>query len=135
MMKPDLPSKKRYRPAIPDSVVLTVALNQGISCGCGCGQHIYALKDLARDHHPPLALREYDPKTRKYKPDANDPKFMTLYLSKHHDMKTNGGPQAATTAGTDIGNISKVTRIVKKQAAHKAKLAAKFSRKAKDEEE
>jgi hypothetical protein len=110
---------------MPDSVVLAVALKQGIACGCGCGRHIFKLEDLKRDHHPPLALREYNPKTRKYTPDANDPKFITLYLTEHHDIKTNGGPQAATTAGTDIGNIRKAARLMKKNADFKAKMLAK----------
>jgi hypothetical protein len=123
---PDLPKPKRHRPVVPDSVVLDVALRQGISCGCGCARHIYNRKDLIRDHHPPLALREYDPKTRKYVPDANDPRFLQLLLTEHSDIKTNGGPAKATTAGSDIHNIRKASRLAKSHADHQSRMAAKL---------
>lgn len=127
MKSADLPSRvsepKRYRPAIPDSVALAVALRQGISCACGCGRHIYKASDMQKDHHPPLALREYNPKTRKYTPDANDPNFLQFLLLEHAKDKSFGSK--ATTAGSDIANIKKASRLAKKQAAFEAVMLAK----------
>jgi hypothetical protein len=41
------------------------------------------------DHQPALALRKYNPRTKRYTPDANDPDYL-LYRDGHaHHIKTN----------------------------------------------
>lgn len=40
------------------------------------------------DHDPALTNRSFDPDTRKYVPDANDPKFLVYRTKAGHDIKT-----------------------------------------------
>ncbi len=40
------------------------------------------------DHDPPLCLREYNPKTKQYVPDANDPNYLRYVNAESHRIKT-----------------------------------------------
>lgn len=53
-----------------------------------CAKFQCQWSDLRLDHNPALVLREYDPKTEKYKPDANDPYFLRYMLDADHKIKT-----------------------------------------------
>ena len=43
---------------------------------------------LQLDHDPPLAGRIFNPKTQRYKPDANDPRFLIWRTKADHKRKT-----------------------------------------------
>ncbi len=95
-------SPKLHRPAITLECKVEALLAQGVICGCGCGETIRKGEGQF-DHSPALELRAYDPATKKYSPDANDPKFMAYRKTKHHDIKTNGpgGEKRITAKGGD----------------------------------
>lgn len=40
------------------------------------------------DHDPALCNREYNPKTKQYVPDANDPNYLTYVNAESHRVKT-----------------------------------------------
>lgn len=67
------------------------------------------------DHNPALGRRRIEEKTRKYIPDQHDPKFLEFLWRPDHKTKTSGN--GATTRGSDIGEISKTKRLVKKRKA------------------
>jgi hypothetical protein len=71
--------------------------------------------DPQLDHDPALILREFNPRTGKYKPDANDPEFLVYREKSDHLHKTTGRkPGAAktvTTKGSDIWLKSKFDRL------------------------
>jgi hypothetical protein len=95
--------ERRYRPKVSDTAVLQAALMHGqILCGCGCGM-IIRPDEMEKEHDPALELRMYDPKSRTYMPDANDPKYLRLWIRDHHKRKTHGpgGIQRITTKGSD----------------------------------
>jgi hypothetical protein len=46
-------------------------------------------KPLELDHDPPLAVRQFNPRTGKYKPDANDPNHLFYRTAEDHRVKTN----------------------------------------------
>lgn len=116
------PALKKHRPAIPDSVAWEAALRQGIACACGCGRMVYA-HNCNKDHRPPLSDRPYDEKTRKYTPDANDPKFIEIMIDEHHDLRTFGKP--STTLGSDAHNRSHYSEVGRKHAAHMERMKNK----------
>lgn len=66
---------------------------------------------LEWDHQPALALRIVDPQTGELVPHPNDPRYLRPLRKAEHAVKTRGS--GATTAGTDVGNASKVKRIEK----------------------
>lgn len=45
--------------------------------------------DLRLDHEPALRVREFNKRTGRYKPDANDPEFLLYRTSHGHHIKTN----------------------------------------------
>lgn len=76
------------------------------------------------DHDPALGLRVFDPATKTYTPDANDPKFITVRArSEDHKVKTFGN--GATTAGSDIHRIAKTKRLETARAALEQTMNAK----------
>jgi len=103
---------KLTRPHTPDSVKLAAALQQGILCGCGCGEVAYA-KQGNWDHDPALELRAYNPTTKKYTPDANDPNFLRYRIKDHHNKKTHGpgGEKRITTKGSDNQVAKQIDRL------------------------
>lgn len=48
-----------------------------------------AREDLRLDHNPALVLRDFNKRTGKYKPDANDPDFLIYRTAHDHHIKTN----------------------------------------------
>lgn len=97
-----LPKEKLHRPGITLECKVEALLAQGVLCPCGCGE-IIKKGEGQFDHWPALELRTYDPATKKYSPDANDPKFMAYRKTGHHDKKTNGpgGEKRITAKGGD----------------------------------
>lgn len=93
---------KLHRPGITLECKVAALLAQGVVCSCGCGEVIYTGQGQF-DHSPALELRAYDPVTKKYSPDANNPKFMGYRKTEHHDKKTNGpgGTKRITAKGGD----------------------------------
>lgn len=61
------------------------------------------------DHSPPLSLRERDPETGIYTPDANDPRFLVFMPTAEHRRKTNG-PAHDSSQG-DIHKAAKAKRL------------------------
>ena len=67
------------------------------------------------DHDPALILRLYDPVTKTYIPDANDPDYLIYRGVEDHLEKTVGRKVGAlktvTTKGSDVGLAKKFRRI------------------------
>jgi hypothetical protein len=70
------------------------------------------------DHDPALILREFNPETGKYTPDANDPAFLFYKDPDQHQQKTTGRKPGAertvTTKGSDVGLKTKFARLERK---------------------
>lgn len=119
----------RYRPAVPDGVALKAALHHyQVRCSCGCGDIVYP--DMChREHDPALELRDYDPVTRKYTPDANDYRYITLMRSDCHAKKTHGpgGERRVTTKGSDNHTAKRLNKLSEKHARHIAAMAEKLT--------
>lgn len=47
------------------------------------------VRDLRLDHNPALILREFNRRTGRYKPDANDWDFLIYRTAHDHHLKTN----------------------------------------------
>lgn len=90
---------KLHRPKVPDSVALDVAFQSGVVCAI-TGDVGYSRADMRLDHNPALVNRKFDPKTKKYDPDANDPRYLQWVLVKPHVQKTVG--TKATRKGSDM---------------------------------
>ena len=85
------------------------------------------------DHDPALILRLFNPKTGKYKPDANDPNHLRYRIAEEHQQKTTGRKPGAertvTTKGSDIWLKTKFARL-DRPAKKKQKIPSRpFSRK------
>lgn len=67
------------------------------------------------DHDPALILRKFNPRTGKYKPDANDPAFLVYREHDDHLQKTTGrkvgAAKTVTTKGSDIWLKAKFDRL------------------------
>lgn len=79
-------------------------------------------KTAELDHDPALGLRPFSTVTGEYIPAENDPRYLVWRDPVGHRKKTSG--TKATSAGSDVHLIAKSKRLVRKQAAHKAKLIA-----------
>jgi len=129
---------KRPRPYIPILVRLRVASAQLIAGDAldewplffASISHLTAKQKLASvlglmfdtpqlDHDPALVLREFNPRTGKYTPDANDPAYLIYREKDEHLQKTTGRkPGAArtiTTKGSDIGLRNKFRKLERAQ--------------------
>jgi hypothetical protein len=75
-------------------------------------------KGVQLDHDPALILREFNPRTGKYTPDANDPAYLIYREPDDHQRKTTGRKPGAertvTTKGSDIGLKTKFARLERK---------------------
>lgn len=93
---------KLHRPGITLDAKVEALLAQGVVCSCGCGE-VIRKGEGEFDHSPALELRAYDPITKKYSPDANDPKFLGYRKNEHHKTKTHGpgGEKRITAKGGD----------------------------------
>jgi hypothetical protein len=83
---------------------------------------------LHLDHDPALVLREFNPRTGKYTPDANDPAYLVYREKSDHQQKTTGRKPGAertvTTKGSDIGLKTKFARLARPKK-RKAKIASR----------
>lgn len=138
---------KRPRPHIPLSVRVEVAERQASAVGglwwgwylsvdWPDGYHGQRLKYLLQhlfpdgqyglDHDPALILRPFNPKTGKYTPDANDPKFLFYRTTRDHLQKTIGrkadAEKTVTTKGSDIWLKNKFKRLEQPSKKRKAKI-------------
>lgn len=68
---------------------------------------------LHLDHDPALTNREFNPRTKKYKPDANDPRFLIYRTKLDHDLKTRVRGDGAQLS--DLALRRKFKRIEKRQ--------------------
>ena len=72
-------------------------------------------KGAQLDHDPALILRDFNPKTGKYTPDANDPAYLIYREPDDHQRKTTGRKPGAertvTTKGSDVGLKTKFARL------------------------
>lgn len=75
------------------------------------------------DHEPALGLRAVDAETGEMTPAPNDPRFIRPMLPDDHAVKTRGA--GATTAGSDVGKMKKLRKLVAQQAEFHAKILAK----------
>lgn len=78
---------------------------------------------LEWDHTIPLGLREVDAETGEMTPAPNDPHFIRPMLPDEHAVKTRGA--GATTAGSDIGKMKKLRKLIAKQTAFRERVLAK----------
>lgn len=73
-------------------------MRQGVICAItGLVGHANTMQ---LDHDPALINREYDPKTKKYTPDANDPRYLQWAVKGAHTVKTSG--TKVTRKGSDL---------------------------------
>lgn len=111
----DLKGEKRRTP--PLAVKLEAALRQLVEAWRALGKIPDDVPDAAVklqfDHFPALGLRDVDPETRKYIPDQHDPEYLQWLYHRTHDIKTRG--RGATTRGSDIGEMTKTRKLVKKR--------------------
>lgn len=107
---------KRPRPHIPLAVRLQVAQRQLEARGINTGVIDRLSDNAARlrvklsvlfgdekphlDHNPALILRTFNPRTGKYKPDANDPDFLVYRTVHDHHLKTNVAGDGALRSDT-----------------------------------
>lgn len=104
------------RPHIPLSVKLAAALLQlGLDP-----------KTAELDHDPALARRRRLP-DGSTDPAPNDPNFLRWKSPEAHAEKTfgRGGEKRITTAGSDIGEITKERHLAEDEQAFRARLLAK----------
>lgn len=124
------------RPPMPEGVKragLIRAMGYGLRCA-ETGDDISPEDAIAGrihfDHNPPLALREYDEATGKYKPDANDILFIDVVSVKGHAIRTH--KRRGLNRG-DLTQIAHGRRLRKKTELHHARMAAKGGIEAKPE--
>lgn len=73
------------------------------------------------DHSPAIGLREVV--DGEMTPHPNDWRFIRPMLPDEHAVKTRGA--GATTAGSDIGKMKKLRKLIAQQAEFKARVLAK----------
>lgn len=115
---------KLTRPHMPDSVKLAAALLQGIVGPDGFALH---KGEGQWDHDPALELRAYNPTTKKYTPDANDPKFIRYMAKPGHDKKTHGpgGEKRITTKGGDNHTAKQLDKLRDANREHAKTMSTK----------
>lgn len=80
-------------------------------------------------HDPALILRDFNPRTGRYSPPANDPNHL-VYLEKvDHQQRTTGRKPGAertvTTKGSDIWLKTKFARLEKPKRRRKQKIPSR----------
>lgn len=113
---------KLTRPHMPDSVKLQAAYLQGI---VGPNGQVLHKGEGHWDHDPALELRAYNPTTKKYTPEANDPRYIRYMAIKPHDVKTHGpgGEKRITTKGSDNHTAKHYGDLSASEKAHREKMA------------
>ena len=79
--------------------------------------------EVELDHAPALALREWDEAAQDKIPPAYDPRYLVWMPKAEHAVKTRGA--GATTAGSDIGKMKKLRKLVAKETAFRERVLAK----------
>ena len=79
--------------------------------------------EVELDHAPALALREWDEAAQDTIPPASDPRYLVWMPKAEHAVKTRGA--GATTAGSDIGKMKKLRKLVAKETAFRERVLAK----------
>lgn len=92
-------------------------------CGCGCGKPLPPFgtkRGIIYDHNPPLAMRERNPYSGRYTPDADDPAHLKPLLPDCDKRKTHGkrGEKHVTTRGSDLGEIRRMKDLRDSHASH-----------------
>ena len=67
---------------------------------------------LHLDHDPALCNRKYSYRTGRYKPDANDPRYLIYRTYADHDIKTRVRGDGAQLS--DLAKLRKTKRIAKR---------------------
>jgi hypothetical protein len=138
---------KRPRPHIPLSVRVEVAereVEKGLwwplylsaveAGGMTLGKRLEILlghlpKGAQLDHDPALILREFNPETGKYTPDANDPAYLIYREPRLHLQKTIGrkadAEKTVTTKGSDIWLRDKFKRLENPSTKPRAKIPSR----------
>lgn len=126
---------KLHRPYIPFDVRIAVARRQLRNFGATVDRNadesddVYLDRQLALlavfldkeklfaplhlDHDPALVNRKFSQRTGKYKPDANDPRFLIYRTKTDHDMKTRTRGDGAQLS--DLALRRKFKRIEKRK--------------------
>jgi hypothetical protein len=80
---------------------------------------MFSFRPQQLDHDPALILRQFNERTGKYTPDANDPAYLIYREKDDHLQKTTGRKPGAlktvTTKGSDIGLKTKFARLERKK--------------------
>lgn len=102
----------------------------GGKCACGCGQPLPPFgtkRGIIYDHNPPLAMRERNPYSGRYTPDADDPAHLNPLLPDCDKRKTHGkrGEKHITTRGSDLGEIRRMKDMRDSHAEHQEAMAKK----------
>ena len=125
---------KQFRPHIPIAVRIKVAQRQLRDFGvvidrdAGEGIDVYLDRQLAvlamhldsvnllvpleLDHDPALCNRKFSERTGRYRPAANDPKFLIYRTKEDHDIKTRVRGDGAQLS--DLAMLRKNKRIAKR---------------------
>lgn len=118
---------KGPRKTVTDAVMIEVLLDQAhVICPCGCGTRILTMKGTVREHTWALENRPRNP-DGTVKPDANDPKYIRLWLAGHDKQKTfgPGGTKRITTKGSDNQQREQREALSKSESAFQERMAAK----------
>lgn len=99
------------RRAIPVRIKRQIIAGQKV-CPCGCGLELTIGLPTHWDHEPALRLRNVNRRRTDYIPKQHDRRYIVGRCVPSHKVKTHG--TGATTAGTDIGKISKERRRSRK---------------------
>jgi hypothetical protein len=134
---------KERRKAIPEGVKVLVTAKQNGMCHCRdkqrisfepCGKH---LLDGGNDvihfnHDPPLGLRTWSDHERDYEPPQNDPEYLFAVRGECHARMTGGSAGRSGGRGTDLGDIARLKRIIRKRDKRAADKLAETLRVAAD---
>lgn len=105
------------RKSIPDRVKLIAALRtMGLT-----------IEQVQFDHNPALCFRPLNPETGDTIPPANDPNYINMITISEHKEKTfgRGGEKRITTAGSDIGENSRMKRLSAKHSEMRRRMLEK----------
>lgn len=97
-------------PSLPDRQRLSLLL--------GC---LFIGEPCHLDHDPALVNRKFNKRTKKYTPDANDPRYLTYRTKAEHDTKTR--VRGDHGQHSDLALVRKRKKLKRKAARPKRKWA------------
>ena len=119
---------KLPRPYIPTPIRLAVAWRQCRAIGFEpdanwfansdtwklqfCLGYLFGYGKSSLDHDPAICNRKFNPRTGKYTPDANDPRYLVYRTKEEHDIKTRVRGDGAQLS--DLAMLRKNKRIAKR---------------------